>query len=221
MAEELTLMLSATFRGAGGLWESHRVEDVATPEAWDEDLDRVLRFYNLCRKAEAEAQPNAAHIALAKLEDRHEVTIITRNIDDLHKRAESSRVIHLHGETMKARSTCGSDRVVVWGCRDMVVADHCPLGSQLRPHVVWFGEDVPDYVRAIPVVSGADVLMVIGTSSQVYPAAGLVEFACPGIPIHVVAADSGIGRFAPEADVRHFPEAATAALPIVEELMKA
>lgn len=209
-----------TFRGAGGLWEGHRVEEVATPEAWERDPARVLRFYNARRKAIAAASPNAGHIALARLEDRHDVTIVTQNIDDLHERAESSRVLHLHGEIMKARSTCGADRLFPWGARDLVIGDLCPLGSQLRPHVVWFGEEVPAFTRAIPLIHEADLVMVIGTSLQVYPAAGLVEFACPGVPIYLVDPEGDEGRFSAEANVRHFREPAAAVLPgIIDKLL--
>lgn len=179
-----------TFRGAGGLWEGYRLEEVASPEAWARDPELVLRFYNMRRRAVAEAQPNAAHIALAKLEDRHEVAIVTQNIDDLHERAESSRVLHLHGEIMKARCTCGAGRILSLGGRDIVVGDLCPEGSQLRPHVVWFGEEVTEYARAIPLVHQADLLLIIGTSLQVYPAAGLVQFVFPGVPIYVVNPDN-------------------------------
>lgn len=211
----------ATFRGSGGLWEKHRVEDVATPEAWERDPELVLRFYNMRRKAIARAQPNAAHLALAKLEGRHEVTIITQNIDDLHERAESRRVLHLHGEIMKARSSYDSSQVVTWGNRDLALGDVCVLGSQLRPHVVWFGEEVPEYRRAIPIIHEADVLMVIGTSLQVYPASGLVEFASPGVPLYWVDPDSTMAELSTGADIRRFPEPAAQALPrIVEELLE-
>jgi NAD-dependent deacetylase len=209
-----------TFRGAGGLWEGHRLEDVATPEAWARDPELVLRFYNMRRTAVCEAQPNAAHIALAKLEARHEVTIITQNIDDLHERAQSSRIIHLHGEIMKVRSTCGAGKVLPWGARDIVVGDLCPEGSQLRPHVVWFGEEVTAYTQAVPMVQQAELILIIGTSLQVYPAAGLVEFASPGIPIYVVNPDDALGYLAGGADVTHFAEPAAQAVPrIVAELM--
>lgn len=211
----------ATFRGAGGLWEGHRVEDVATPEAWEYDPETVLEFYNSRRKAVAEAFPNAGHIALARLEAKHEVTVITQNIDDLHERAESSHVLHLHGEIMKARSTCDFPRVMNWGARDIVLGDLCESGSQLRPHVVWFGEEVPEYMRAVPIIAQADVLMVIGTSLQVYPASGLVELARPGIPIYWVDPDSDMAGLSTAGEVFHFPEPAAGALPgIVDRLLE-
>lgn len=210
-----------TFRGSGGLWEGWRFEEVATPGAWERDPEMVLRFYNMRRRQVAQAQPNAAHLALAKLGDRHDVTIITQNVDDLHERAESERVIHLHGEIMKVRSSSDWTYVVNWGARDLSLGDLCPLGSQLRPHIVWFGEDVPEFTRAIPVVREADVLLVIGTSLKVYPAAGLVGFVRAGTPVFVVDPDSTVAPLASDGDVQFFTEPAAKAVPkIVEELMQ-
>lgn len=168
-----------TFRGADGLWEGHRVEDVACPEAWSRDPARVLRFYNERRQAVREAQPNAAHRALVDLERAYDVRIVTQNVDDLHERAGSSRVLHLHGEIMYARSTRDPGIVRHLVDADIELGDTCELGSQLRPHIVWFGEMVPAMEEAVELVSGADVLLVVGTSLQVYPAAGLV-FEAPG-----------------------------------------
>jgi NAD-dependent deacetylase len=163
-----------TFRGADGLWEGHRVGDVATPEAWAANPGLVLEFYNQRRRAVRAAEPNAAHRALVDLERAYDVRIVTQNVDDLHERAGSSQVLHIHGEVLKARST--RDPRLVWhlGDRDIELGDLCELGSQLRPHIVWFGEMVPAMDEAVELVAEADVLIVVGTSLQVYPAAGLV-----------------------------------------------
>ena len=166
-----------TFRGGGGLWEGHRVEQVATPSAWTDDQARVLRFYNERRNQVRAAEPNAAHRALAELERGYHVDIITQNVDDLHERAGSSRVLHLHGEIMLARSTIDPGTLVPLGDRDIALGDCCRHGGQLRPHVVWFGEDVPAMQPAAELVSQADILLCVGTSLQVYPAASLVFLA--------------------------------------------
>jgi NAD-dependent protein deacetylases, SIR2 family len=170
-----------TFRGADGLWEGHRVEDVATPEAWAADPGLVLEFYNKRRRAVREAEPNVAHRALVDLERAYDVRIVTQNVDDLHERAGSSQVLHLHGEVLKARSTRNPRLVWHLGERDIKLGDVCELGSQLRPHIVWFGEMVPAMDDAVELVAEADVLLVVGTSLQVYPAAGLV-FEAPKKP---------------------------------------
>jgi len=162
-----------TFRGAGGLWEGHRVEDVATPRAWAANPALVLEFYNQRRRAVRRAAPNAAHRALVDLERAHDVRIITQNVDDLHERAGSRHVLHLHGEIMRARSTKDPRLVRHLGDRDIELGDRCELGSQLRPHIVWFGEPVPAMDAALELVADADVLLVVGTSLQVYPAAWL------------------------------------------------
>jgi NAD-dependent deacetylase len=163
-----------TFRGADGLWEGYRVEDVATPEAWAANPGLVLEFYNQRRQAVRAAEPNAAHRALVDLERAYDVRIVTQNVDDLHERAGSSQVLHLHGEVLKARSTRDPRLVRHLGDRDIELGDLCELGSQLRPHIVWFGEMVPAMDQAVELVAEADVLLVVGTSLQVYPAAGLV-----------------------------------------------
>ena len=167
-----------TFRGDGGLWEGHRVEDVATPEAWARDPALVLEFYNQRRRQVRAAQPNAAHRALVDLERAYEVHVITQNVDDLHERAGSTRVLHLHGEIMLARSTRDPSSTKHLGDADIQIGDLCSLGSQLRPHVVWFGEDVPALEQAARVVARADVFLCVGTSLQVYPANSLI-FATP------------------------------------------
>lgn len=167
----------ATFRDKGGLWENHRVEDVASPEGWARDRDLVLHFYNERRRKMWSVQPNAGHVGLAGLERDFEVEIITQNIDNLHERAGSTRVLHLHGELSKARSTLDPNLVVEIGARDIQLGDKCERGSQLRPHIVWFGEDVPLFPRAAQIVGSADVVVIIGTSMQVYPAASLIDHA--------------------------------------------
>jgi len=163
-----------TFRGAGGLWEGHRVEDVASPEGWAANPALVLEFYNQRRRAVRAAVPNAAHRALVDLERAYDVRIVTQNVDDLHERAGSSHVLHLHGEIMLARSTRDPGLIRHLGDADVHLGDHCELGSQLRPHIVWFGEMVPAMEEAVELVASADVLIVVGTSLQVYPAAGLI-----------------------------------------------
>jgi NAD-dependent deacetylase len=163
-----------TFRGAGGLWEGHRVEDVASPEAWAANPELVLEFYNQRRRAVRTAAPNAAHTALVDLERAYDVRIVTQNVDDLHERAGSRHVLHLHGEIMLARSTRDPRLIRHLGDSDIHLGDRCELGSQLRPHIVWFGEMVPAMEEAADLVGAADVLLVVGTSLQVYPAAGLV-----------------------------------------------
>lgn len=166
-----------TFRDAGGLWENHRIEDVATPEAFAKNPALVLQFYNQRRKQVLLASPNAAHIAIAKAEEKFDVSIITQNIDNLHERAGSSKVFHLHGEIIKAKN-CLDDGVLhdVSGT-ELNIGDVDEHGNQLRPHVVWFGESVPMIEKAIPLIKQADILIVVGTSLNVYPAAGIIEYA--------------------------------------------
>ena len=158
----------ATFRDSGGLWEQHRIEDVATPEGWHRDKELVNRFYNLRRKQAAEVEPNEGHKALVRLEEQFEVYIITQNVDNLHERAGSTRVLHLHGELSKVRSTVDPSLVYEIGDRQIAIGDKCEKGSQLRPHIVWFGEAVPAIEEATRITESADVFMVIGTSLQVY-----------------------------------------------------
>ncbi|MBL7924497.1 MAG: NAD-dependent deacylase [Bacteroidia bacterium] len=166
-----------TFRDSGGLWEEHRIEDVATPEAWRRNPGLVLEFYNQRRKQVLSAMPNAAHLALKQLEEKFEVQIITQNIDDLHERAGSSKVLHLHGEIRKARSSIDPGLVYDIEGESLLTGDCCALGSQLRPHIVWFGESVPAMEEAILMTSEADVFIAIGTSLEVYPAASLLLYA--------------------------------------------
>jgi NAD-dependent deacetylase len=166
-----------TFRDSGGLWEEYDVNEVATPQAWKRDPDLVLRFYNERRRQLAGSMPNEGHTGLVRLEKFFDVRIITQNIDDLHERAGSSRILHLHGELTKARSTLDPSLVYHIGYNDIRKGDTCAQGSQLRPHIVWFGEPVPMMNEAIRITSEADIFVVIGSSLNVYPAAGLVQFA--------------------------------------------
>ncbi|AOY86998.1 NAD-dependent protein deacylase [Marinobacter salinus] len=176
----------STFRDNGGLWEEHSVYDVATPEAFARNQELVLRFYNDRRRQLESAQPNQAHRLLAELEARYRVTIVTQNVDDLHERGGSSNVIHLHGELTKARSSRHAELVYDIGYRDIQPGETCERGAQLRPHIVWFGEEVPMLDAAADMVRTADHLLIVGTSLQVYPAAGLVYEVEPGVPITVV-----------------------------------
>jgi NAD-dependent deacetylase len=164
-----------TFRGGDGLWENHRIEDVATPEAWNRDPTLVQRFYNDRRRQILAAQPNAGHRILAQLEAYFEVIILTQNIDDLHERAGSSHVVHLHGEITKSRSTRNAMRTYPIAGWELRMEDLCEWGSPLRPHIVWFGEEVPMLEHAADLCHTADIFVVVGTSLQVYPAAGLVH----------------------------------------------
>lgn len=178
----------ATFRDSGGLWEQHRVEDVATPEGFRRDPKLVLDFYNARRRAAFGAKPNGGHIGLAEMEREYKMSIITQNVDDLHERAGSSNVLHLHGELNKVRST--ADPSLIYELTpdnpDINLGDKCEKGSQLRPHIVWFGEAVPMIERAVDEVQKADVLVVIGTSLNVYPAAGLIDYVRRGTPVYLI-----------------------------------
>ncbi|MBL7818665.1 MAG: NAD-dependent deacylase [Saprospiraceae bacterium] len=165
-----------TFRDADGLWEGHDVYEVATPEGFRKNPALVLKFYNDRRRQLYEVKPNAGHTALVELEEKYKVTIITQNVDDLHERAGSSKIIHLHGELRKSRSSLNPN--MIFDCLgDINLGDKAPDGSQLRPHIVWFGEDVPMIGVAAHAVAAADIVIVIGSSMQVYPAAGLVGYA--------------------------------------------
>jgi NAD-dependent deacetylase len=175
-----------TFRGGDGLWENHRIEDVATPEAWQRDPALVLEFYNQRRKGVLEASPNSGHKMLAELESFFDVDIITQNIDDLHERAGSSCVLHLHGEIRLARSTRDHTDLYLIDGWQLNPGDVCRQGAQLRPHIVWFGEAVPMMDEAIKRTARADVFAVVGTSLQVYPAAGLLHYVPRGVPVYVI-----------------------------------
>ena len=178
-----------TFRDADGLWEGHDVLEVASPEGFENNPKLVLDFYNQRRKQLLSAQPNNAHLALAELEKKYPLAIITQNIDDLHERAGSSNVIHLHGELLKVRSTkisrIGAPIILDWR-KDLKLGDLCINGHQLRPHIVWFGESVPLFDKAIDITKEADILIVIGTSMQVYPAASLINYVKPSTQIYFI-----------------------------------
>ncbi|WP_372756927.1 NAD-dependent deacylase [Mariniflexile sp.] len=174
-----------TFRDADGLWEGHDVMEVATPEGFAKNPELVLEFYNQRRRQLFEVEPNKAHYDIAKLESNFEVNIITQNVDDLHERAGSSNVLHLHGELIKSRSV--ADSLTFFDCRsDIKVGDLCPNGYQLRPHIVWFGEDVPLIKKARKICETADILVIIGTSMQVYPAAGLMNCVPINTPTYFI-----------------------------------
>lgn len=174
-----------TFRDADGLWEGHNVMDVATPEGWQKNPELVLDFYNQRRRQLHEVQPNLGHQILAELEKDFEVIIITQNVDNLHEKAGSSNVIHLHGELFKVRSSKNKNYILDWET-DLNSNDFDDKGHPLRPHIVWFGEEVPALEEAVTIVEKADILIIIGTSLQVYPAAGLMNFANPSIPVYYI-----------------------------------
>ena len=188
----------STFRDSGGLWEQYRIEDVATPQAWGRNPELVLEFYNQRRRQLFEVEPNAGHFALAELEGNYEVQIITQNVDNLQERAGSSRILHLLGELMKMRSS--GPMADVYDVKpekiDYFIGDLCPKGYQLRPHIVWFGEDVPNYSYATEIVRSADLLIIIGTSMQVYPAAGLINHVKAGTLVYLIDPN----------DIQHLPD---------------
>lgn len=174
-----------TFRDSGGLWEGYRVEDVCTPEAFARSPQTVIDFYNARRRAAAAAEPNAAHFALADLERAYDVQIITQNVDDLHERAGSGKVLHLHGELNKLRSTVDENKILPWQ-GDQTLSDRDSRGYPLRPHIVWFGEAVPLIEEAVRLVEAADIVIVVGTSLKVYPAASLLHYARFGVPVYLI-----------------------------------
>ncbi len=179
----------STFRDSNGLWENHDIMEVASPEGWRNNPGLVLNFYNLRRRQLKEVQPNSAHYFLKELEEKYEVVVITQNVDDLHERAGSSHIIHLHGELRKARSEKNEDLVLDWE-EDIHLGDLAEDSAQLRPHIVWFGEMVPLLEKAIKEVENADLMLVIGTSLQVYPAASLIDYMERGKPIYVIDPNS-------------------------------
>lgn len=174
-----------TFRDADGLWEGHDVMEVASPEGFRNNPELVLDFYNQRRRQLKEVSPNNAHHNLKKLENDFNVDIITQNVDDLHERAGSKSVLHLHGELRKVRSTQNYDLVYTWN-DDLVIGNYCENNTQLRPHIVWFGEEVPLLEKAAEITFQADILVIIGTSMQVYPAASLIHYTKPNIPIYFI-----------------------------------
>ena len=184
----------STFRDSDGLWEQHKVEDVASIEGWYRNPSLVLDFYNARRAQLSSVRPNAAHLSIAALEEEYDVVVVTQNVDNLHERAGSTRIIHLHGELTKVRpeNCCNEmdgfseETVFDIGTDAVSLGDLAPNGAQLRPHIVWFGEAVPKIEAAIDAVEAADILLIVGTSLQVYPAAGLYRFAKAGIPIYII-----------------------------------
>ncbi|MFD2519036.1 SIR2 family NAD-dependent protein deacylase [Salinimicrobium flavum] len=206
-----------TFRDANGLWEGHDVMDVATPMGWERNQEMVLDFYNQRRRQLKEVQPNPAHNALKALEEKYEVHIITQNVDDLHERAGSRNVVHLHGELNKARSTFDENLVMDWE-GDIKPGDFCEHNHQLRPHVVWFGEAVPMMEKAIDITSEADILIIIGTSMQVYPAAGLIDFIREGTPVYFIDPKPSVAE---NKNLKVFSEKASVGVPrLVEKLLE-
>lgn len=175
-----------TFRDSGGLWEGHDVMEVATPQAWHRNKELVLEFYNQRRKQERECKPNLAHQILVELEEHFSVHVITQNVDSLHERAGSTQVLHLHGELNKAQSTLDPRLIYELDHWELKLGDKCEKGSQLRPHVVWFGEAVPNMLPAIQIAQKADIFLVVGTSLQVYPAADLVSYVPENTPVYLV-----------------------------------
>jgi len=179
----------STFRDSNGLWENHDIMEVASPQGWMNNPGLVLNFYNLRRRQLKEVEPNPAHHFLKDLEEEYEVVVITQNVDDLHERAGSSNIIHLHGELLKARSEENEDLILDWP-EDIHLGDLAEDGAQLRPHIVWFGEMVPMLERAVEEVVNADIMLVIGTSLQVYPAASLIDYIEYGKPVYVIDPNS-------------------------------
>jgi len=171
-----------TFRDSGGLWEQYRIEDVATFDAWVNNTELVLEFYNQRRKQVMEAKPNAAHNFIAELQKEFDVHVITQNIDDLHERAGSKKVLHLHGEIMKARSTVDDKLIYPLKKPEIKLGELCEKGSQLRPHIVWFGEMVPEMEKAYTITELAELFVVVGTSLNVYPAAGILNYVNHNTP---------------------------------------
>ncbi|MBK6829551.1 MAG: NAD-dependent deacylase [Flavobacteriales bacterium] len=201
-----------TFRDSDGLWEQYRIEEVATPEAWEHDPARVLHFYDLRREQVLSARPNAAHEAISRLQKHYNLHVVTQNIDDLHERAGSGQVLHLHGEILKARSTADPTLITHINGPSLRLGDRCPLGSQLRPHIVWFGEEVPLIPIAAALIARADKLLIVGSSLQVYPAAGLIHYASPSCEVVLVDPNEvGISR----AGVRHIKRTASEGVPLL------
>lgn len=209
----------ATFRDAGGLWEGHRVEDVATPEAWKRNPGLVLEFYNQQRRHALESKPNQAHKILAELERSFDVVIITQNVDDLHERAGSTHVVHLHGKLFESRSSLDESLVYPVKGWELKLGDRCERGSQLRPNIVWFGEMVPMMDTALRTATTADLFLVVGTSLMVYPAAGLVDFVPRGVPKYII--DPKAPQVADNSDVIFIEEKATTGMARFQEMVQA
>ena len=215
----------STFRDSNGLWENYKVEDVASIEGWYRDPALVLEFYNARRAQLAQVKPNAAHIAIASLEQDYDVTVVTQNVDNLHERAGSTKIIHLHGELTKVRpENCCNDRdgyseetVFDIGTDNINIGDLAPNGAQLRPHIVWFGEAVPKIEKAIDAVEAADMLLIVGTSLQVYPAAGLYRYAKSSTPIYIIDPKDVPVR---DGRVTHIKDVATNGMEVFKNILK-
>lgn len=215
----------STFRDSDGLWEQHKVEDVASIEGWYRNPSLVLDFYNARRAQLADVKPNAAHYAIAELEKEYDVTVVTQNVDNLHERAGSTRIIHLHGELTKVRpENCCNERdgfsestVFDIGYDSIQIGDNAPNGAQLRPHIVWFGEAVPKINAAIDAVESADIMLIVGTSLQVYPAASLYAYANAGIPIYIIDPKELMVR---DARFVHIKEVATKGMEDFKNILK-
>lgn len=206
-----------TFRDEDGLWEGHDVMEVASPKGWKNNKALVLDFYNKRRRQLNLVHPNKAHIALARLEEKFYVNIITQNVDDLHERAGSSNVLHLHGELLKARSTFDEHLIINWS-EDLNIGDYCVHHFQLRPHVVWFGEEVPMLSMAQEIVEKADVLIIVGTSMRVYPAAGLIDFVPKETPMYFIDPKPAISK---TGSLNIIAKKASIGIPkLVDELLK-
>jgi NAD-dependent deacetylase len=206
-----------TFRDSGGLWEEYAIEDVATPEAWQRNPKLVFDFYNQRRKHLLSLAPNSAHLKLAELEQRFDVKIITQNVDDLHERAGSKQVYHLHGELLKVRSERNESLVYEWK-RDLHLGDLCEQGNQLRPHIVWFGEMVPMIDFAVNVVRNADIVIVVGTSMNVYPAAGLIDVSKWEAEKYVVNSDKEVERSI-HPNIKYIFEKASVGIPYLVDIL--
>lgn len=207
-----------TFRDADGLWEGYDVMEVASPGGFRANPELVLDFYNQRRRKLHQVNPNKGHEALVALESHYDVTVITQNVDDLHERAGSSQVVHLHGELLKARSTGNPQHVVRWN-EDLLLGDRCPQGYQLRPHIVWFGEAVPLLPVAAEITKATDILIIIGTSLQVYPAASLAYFAPAHAKVYLIDPNPGVTENA-IANLKIIPENANTGVPtLVDSLI--
>ena len=215
----------STFRDSDGLWEQHQVEDVASIEGWYRNPSLVLDFYNARRAQLSSVRPNAAHLAIAALEEEYDVVVVTQNVDNLHERAGSTRIIHLHGELTKVRpeNCCNEmdgfseETVFDVGTDAVSLGDLAPNGAQLRPHIVWFGEAVPKIEAAIDAVEAADIMLIVGTSLQVYPAAGLYRFTKAGIPIYIIDPKDVPVR---DARITHIKEVATKGMEEFKNILK-
>jgi len=208
----------ATFRASDGLWENHRVEDVASPEGFARDPELVLDFYNQRRAQLHTVKPNVGHKLIAALEEDYHVTVVTQNIDDLHERAGSTHIIHLHGELLKARPT-DSHAVIDWP-GDINIGDVDERGVQLRPHIVWFGEQVPLLEKAAGIVAAADLIIIVGTSMQVYPAAGLVGYTDPSIPVIYVDPNPNINHELQSRDITTIVKGGSEGMEEARELVR-